>query len=53
MSETAITFGLGALIGAAFALAKAVPPAPPTIQGIMGIVGIWAGWAILSHLLGR
>ena len=41
--------GLGAAIGALFAIVGFKPPSPDNLTGIMGIVGIFLGWVAVGH----
>ena len=41
--------GLGAMIGAIFAIVGLRPPSPDNLAGIMGIIGIFIGWVVVGY----
>lgn len=44
--EVVASLGVGAALGAAFALTGLPIPAPPTLAGVAGVVGVWLGFTM-------
>ena len=53
MTGVLAALGLGAAVGAVFAVAKLPVPAPATVAGVAGIIGLVAGWDLTTWLIGR
>lgn len=47
MLDIVSAFGVGLLVGLAFAILGMPVPAPPTIAGVVGILGLTIGYAAL------